>query len=169
MPGYSENDPQVVPIQPDLLPPGYAIRNRITPLRHHSLIDRPRVTIQDATGCRARTWFRVEVEFAHRTWLQGREEVHMGVQLNHTIVWCADKVRSASFLADILGLPAPTRFGPFQVIGLENAVSLDFHETKDSIASQHYAFLVDDERFDAVFARIRARGLSYWADPGRSK
>jgi catechol 2,3-dioxygenase-like lactoylglutathione lyase family enzyme len=93
----------------------------------------------------------------------------MGVQLNHTIVWCADKVRSASFLADILGLPAPTRFGPFQVIELENTVSLDFHETKDSIASQHYAFLVDDERFDAVFARIRALGLPYWADPGRSK
>ena len=89
----------------------------------------------------------------------------MGVQLNHTIVWCADKVRSATFLADILGLPAPTRFGPFQVIELENTVSLDFHETKDRIASQHYAFLIDDERFDAVFARIRARGLPYWADP----
>ena len=93
----------------------------------------------------------------------------MGVQLNHTIVWCADKVRSATFLADILGLPAPARFGPFQVIELENTVSLDFHETKDRIASQHYAFLIDDERFDAVFARIRARGLPYWADPGRSK
>ena len=64
----------------------------------------------------------------------------MGVQLNHTIVWCADKVRSATFLADILGLPAPSRFGPFQVIELENTISLDFHETKDRIASQHYAF-----------------------------
>ena len=80
-----------------------------------------------------------------------------------------DKDRSATFLADILGLPAPTRFGPFQVIELENTVSLDFHETKDRIASQHYAFLIDDERFDAVFARNRARGLPYWADPGRSK
>ena len=80
----------------------------------------------------------------------------MGVQLNHTIVWCADKVRSATLLADILGLPAPTRFGPFQVIELENTVSLDFHETKDRIASQHYAF-----RIDAVFARIRARGPPY--------
>jgi hypothetical protein len=119
------------------------------------LINRSRVTIQGATGCankqsaqreaqgsadrgawaaRARIWFRVEVQFAHRTWLQGREEVHMGVQLNHTIVWCVDKVRSATFLADILDLPAPTRFGPFQVIELENTVSLDFHETKDRIA-----------------------------------
>jgi catechol 2,3-dioxygenase-like lactoylglutathione lyase family enzyme len=93
----------------------------------------------------------------------------MGAQLNHTIVWCADKDRSATFLAEILGLPAPARFGPFQVIELENAVSLDFHDTKDRIAPQHYAFLVDDEDFDAVFARIRARDLTYWADPGRSK
>jgi catechol 2,3-dioxygenase-like lactoylglutathione lyase family enzyme len=93
----------------------------------------------------------------------------MGVQLNHTIVWCADKVRSAAFLADILGRPAPTRFGPFQVIELDNDVALDFYETKDEIASQHYAFLIDDEGFDAVFARIRARGLAYWADPGKSQ
>ena len=64
----------------------------------------------------------------------------MGVQLNHPIVWCADKVRSVTFLADILALPAPTRFGPFQVIELENAVSLDFYETMDRIASQHYPF-----------------------------
>jgi hypothetical protein len=77
----------------------------------------------------------------------------MGVQLNHTIVWCADKVRSPTFLADILGLPAPTQFGPFQVIELENTVSLDFHETKDRIAFQHYAFLTDDERFDC---RVRS-------------
>ena len=59
MPGYSENDPQVVPVQQDLLPPGYTIRtgyvirNCITPLRHHSLINCWRVTIQGATGCRA--------------------------------------------------------------------------------------------------------------------
>ena len=93
----------------------------------------------------------------------------MGVQLNHTIVWCADKVRSAAFLADILGRPAPTRFGPFQVIALDNDVALDFYETKDEIASQHFAFLIDDPGFDAVFARIRARGLAYWADLGKSR
>jgi catechol 2,3-dioxygenase-like lactoylglutathione lyase family enzyme len=97
------------------------------------------------------------------------KEVPMAVQLNHTIVWCRDKTRSAAFLADILGRPAPTRFGPFQVIELDNGVSLDFHDTEDDIASQHYAFLIDDDNFDAVFARIRARGLTYWADPGKSR
>jgi catechol 2,3-dioxygenase-like lactoylglutathione lyase family enzyme len=93
----------------------------------------------------------------------------MAVQLNHTIVWCRDKARSAAFLADILGRPAPTRFGPFQIVELDNGVSLDFHDTDDEIASQHYAFLIDDASFDAVFARIRARGLPYWADPGQSR
>jgi len=55
----------------------------------------------------------------------------MGVQLNHTIVWCADKVQSATFLAEILGRPEPTQYGPFGVIELDNGVSLDFYETKD--------------------------------------
>ena len=93
----------------------------------------------------------------------------MGVQFNHTIVWCMDKVQTATFLAGILGRPEPTQFGPFRVIELDNGVSLDFHETKGKIASQHYAFLIDAERFDSVLARICARGLTYWADPGRSQ
>ena len=91
----------------------------------------------------------------------------MSVQLNHTIVWCRDKQRSATFLADVLGLPAPTCFGPFLVVALGNGISLDFHETDGEIASQHYAFLVGDEEFDQIFGRIRARGLEYWADPGQ--
>src|SRR5262245_35588529 len=93
----------------------------------------------------------------------------MKVELNHAIVWCVDKVRSATFLADILGRPVPTRFGPFQVIELDNGVSLDFYETQDSITSQHYAFLIAVESFDAVLTRVRDRGLTYWADPRKSR
>ena len=93
----------------------------------------------------------------------------MGVQLNHTIVWCRDEVRSAAFLAEVLGRPAPTRYGPFQIVELDNGVSLDFHETEGEIAPQHYAFLIDDETFAAVFTRIRAHNLPYWADPGKSR
>src|SRR5262245_33554394 len=54
----------------------------------------------------------------------------MKVELNHTIVWCVDKTRSAAFLAEVLARPAPTRFGPFQVIELDNGVSLDFYERR---------------------------------------
>ena len=93
----------------------------------------------------------------------------MSVQLNHTIVWCRDKRVSALFLAEVLGLPAPTPFGPFLVVEAANGVSLDFHETEDGIAPQHYAFLVGEEDFDEIFGRIQQRGLAYWADPGRSE
>jgi catechol 2,3-dioxygenase-like lactoylglutathione lyase family enzyme len=91
------------------------------------------------------------------------------VQLNHTIVWCRDKQKSATFLAEILGRPAPTRFGPFLVVEVDNGASLDFHEKELPIARQHYAFLVGEEDFDGAFGRIRDRGLDYWADPGRTR
>lgn len=93
----------------------------------------------------------------------------MSVQLNHTIVWCRDQQKSASFLADILGRPAPVRFGPFHVVELDNGISLDFHDKSGDIAWQHYAFLIDEAEFDAVFGRIQARGLRYWADPGKTR
>jgi len=94
----------------------------------------------------------------------------MSVQLNHTIVWCKDQRRSADFLADILGRPPPRPFAHFLVVELDNGVSLDFSENgEDRIAVQHYAFLIPDQEFDAVFDRVRARGLEYWADPGRTQ
>jgi catechol 2,3-dioxygenase-like lactoylglutathione lyase family enzyme len=93
----------------------------------------------------------------------------VSVQLNHTIVWCRDKQRSAAFLAEVLGLPAPTPFGPFLVVEAANGVSLDYHVTDGEIAHQHYAFLVGEDDFDEIFGRIRDRGLENWADPGQSR
>ena len=93
----------------------------------------------------------------------------MSVQLNHTIVWCRDKQQSAAFLTEILGLPAPIRFGPFLVVELGNGVSLDFHETDGKIAVQHYAFLLSEDEFDQVFGRIQARWVKHWADPGQHR
>jgi catechol 2,3-dioxygenase-like lactoylglutathione lyase family enzyme len=93
----------------------------------------------------------------------------MTVALNHTIVWCHDRRKSASFLAEILGRPAPVRFGPFLVVELDNGVSLDFHETESEIAAQHYAFLIEETDFDRIFARIEERSIPYWADPGQQQ
>jgi catechol 2,3-dioxygenase-like lactoylglutathione lyase family enzyme len=90
-------------------------------------------------------------------------------ELNHTIVWCRDKIRSSAFLADVLGRPAPRPFLHFMVVDLDNNVSLDFMEKGGDIALQHYAFLVDEAGFDAVHARIRERSLAHWADPARTK
>jgi catechol 2,3-dioxygenase-like lactoylglutathione lyase family enzyme len=90
----------------------------------------------------------------------------MAVQLNHTIVGARDKRVSADFLAEVLGLPAPTPFGPFMTVRADNDVTLDFVDSRDGVVPQHYAFLVAESEFDEIFGRIRERGLPYWADPG---
>jgi extradiol dioxygenase family protein len=91
----------------------------------------------------------------------------MSVHLDHHIVHARDAEGSARFLADLLGLAPPTRFGPFFVVRTDNEVSLDFIETDDDrdLASNHYAFLVSEEEFDAIFSRIVERGIDYFADP----
>lgn len=93
----------------------------------------------------------------------------MTIQLNHTIVYARDKHASATFLADLLGVRKPEPFGPFLVVQVDNGVSLDFIEQEGPIARQHYAFLVSEQEFDLIFGRIRARGLPYWADPGKQR
>jgi extradiol dioxygenase family protein len=90
----------------------------------------------------------------------------MAVQLNHTIVHAKDKVASANFLSEILGLPKPKPFGPFMVVDTANGVSLDFISAEDhELIVEHYAFLVSEVEFDEIYGRIRDRGLDYFADP----
>ncbi|MDH6452534.1 MULTISPECIES: VOC family protein [unclassified Streptomyces] len=89
----------------------------------------------------------------------------MTVQLNHTIVAAHDKHTSARFLADILGLSVSPQYGPFIPVEIPNGVTLDFMDTTDEITPQHYAFLVSEDDFDTIFARVREAGLMYWADP----
>ena len=93
----------------------------------------------------------------------------MSVELNHTIIWCADKARSAAFLTGILGLPPARTFLHFLVVDLANKVSVDYYQKEGPVAPQHYAFLVDDGTFDAAYARIRADGVPHWADPARTR
>lgn len=93
----------------------------------------------------------------------------MAAQLNHTIVWSRDQKRSAKFLAEMLGRPAPSKFAHFDVVELDNGVSLDFADHKGEITPQHYAFLISEADFDAVLARIHERKLEHWADPMRTR
>jgi catechol 2,3-dioxygenase-like lactoylglutathione lyase family enzyme len=93
----------------------------------------------------------------------------MSIQLNHTIVWCTDKERSANFMAEVLGREKPKPFAMFLVVDLDNGVSLDFSDNGDAVVTQHYAFLVSEPEFDAIFGRIKAMDLAYWADPARTR
>lgn len=94
----------------------------------------------------------------------------MSVQLNHTIVAARDKETAAAFVAGILGLKVGVPFGPFLPIETSNGVTLDFMDSDaDGIAPQHYAFLVSEDEFDAIFARIQQAGITYYADPGHQE
>jgi len=93
----------------------------------------------------------------------------MPIELNHTIVHARDAQASAVFLADLLGRPAPGRFGPFHTVQLDNRVTLDFIQTDADLVIEHYAFLVSEEEFDQIFGRIQARELPFWADPAHQQ
>lgn len=93
----------------------------------------------------------------------------MAVHFNHTILSARDSQASAAFLAEMLGLPAPTRWGPFQVVKTENGANLDYMDVEGEITPQHYAFLVSESEFDEIFGRIQERKLPYWADPGQTQ
>ncbi|MFF5516354.1 VOC family protein [Streptomyces coeruleorubidus] len=86
--------------------------------------------------------------------------------LNHTVVFASDRQLSAEFLAAVLGLEVGAPFGPFLPVDLGNDVTLDYYEKRDEpIQGQHYAFLVPEEQFDTMIARLEALGVTYFADP----
>ncbi|BCL24436.1 VOC family protein [Streptomyces tuirus] len=90
--------------------------------------------------------------------------------LNHTAVYASDRQLSAEFLAAVLGLEVGAPFGPFLPVDLGNDVTLDYYEmTAEPIQSQHYAFLVPDERFDGMIDRLEALGVTYYADPDHTR
>lgn len=95
----------------------------------------------------------------------------MAARLNHTIVWCRDQQKSATFLTGILGLPPPRRFFGFLVVELANDVSVDYMEAGESerIALQHLAFLIDENEFDGALTRVRERTKQIWADPAKTQ
>ena len=95
----------------------------------------------------------------------------MTISFNHTIVASRDKRESAEFLAELFGLPNPTPFGRFMVVALEHGASLDYADVAEGeeIRRQHYAFLVSEEDFDAIYGKIKSRGLQHWADPRQDR
>jgi catechol 2,3-dioxygenase-like lactoylglutathione lyase family enzyme len=93
----------------------------------------------------------------------------MAIRFNHTILSARDSERSAKFLAEMLGLPEPRRWGPFHMVTTENDANLDYMDTDGEIKPQHYAFLISEDDFDEIFRRICDRELAYWADPGQKQ
>jgi catechol 2,3-dioxygenase-like lactoylglutathione lyase family enzyme len=88
----------------------------------------------------------------------------MQIELNHTIVYATDHRATADFLTETLGLPEAEEAPPFLGVHLTNDAVLYVMEA-GRVHAQHYAFLVGDEEFDAILARITERGLTHYADP----
>jgi catechol 2,3-dioxygenase-like lactoylglutathione lyase family enzyme len=88
----------------------------------------------------------------------------VAVELNHTIIPSHDKLGSSRFLADILGIAPPRGVSHFMAVQLSNGVTLDYDDA-DDFPAQHCAFLVGDDEFDAIFGRVVARDVAYFADP----
>src|SRR6476661_1274961 len=86
----------------------------------------------------------------------------MLIVLNHTIVPARDKVAAAEFFADLFGLPFEGVQGPFAPVRVNDSLTLDFDDA-DTVEPHHYGFLVDDEAFDAILARVRAAGVPHGA------
>ena len=101
----------------------------------------------------------------------------MAINFNHAIVWSRDSKASTTFLAEVLGLPAPRRWGAFLVVTTDNGANVDFMNADGDIALQYYAFLVSESRVRRNFwsgsrtvaspsdrATSRGRGF-YFEDP----
>jgi catechol 2,3-dioxygenase-like lactoylglutathione lyase family enzyme len=95
----------------------------------------------------------------------------MAISFNHTIVAARDKKESAQFFTELFGLPEPVPVGRFMAVTLEHGATLDYADVPDGeeIRPQHYAFLVSDDDFDAIYGKISSRGMEHWADPGAQR
>jgi catechol 2,3-dioxygenase-like lactoylglutathione lyase family enzyme len=95
----------------------------------------------------------------------------MTISFNHTIVAARNREESANYFTDLFGVAPAKEFGHFLAVTLDHGVSLDFAQAPDAqdIHPQHYAFLVDEPEFDAIYGRILQRGQEHWADPRGSR
>jgi hypothetical protein len=90
----------------------------------------------------------------------------MAIDLDHLLVPARDRVASAKFLAELLGVPwAKSGVGPFSPVFVNDGLTLDFDEATEPFPRLHFCFRVDQARFDAILARIVAAGLPYRSSP----
>lgn len=88
----------------------------------------------------------------------------MSIELNHIIIPARSKWASATFLASILDVPAGPQRELFVPVKVSNGVTLDYVDAECS-GPHHCAFLASEADFDAVYARIRSTGITYYSGP----
>ena len=90
----------------------------------------------------------------------------MTINLDHMLVPARNRVASAKFLAELLGVPwAESGVGPFSPDYVNDGLTLDFDETSEAFPTLHFCFRVDQAYFDAILGRIIAAGIPYRSSP----
>ena len=87
----------------------------------------------------------------------------MPILLDHLIVPSHDKNAGARLLGELLDVPWEPG-GHFAPVHVNESLTLDFAD-RDQFDSHHYCFHVDTAAFEAIFARLKARGISYRSTP----
>ena len=99
----------------------------------------------------------------------------MAIVLDHTIVPAKDKVASAEFFAEIFGLKVKPGQGHFAQVQVNESLTFDFADEPEAWGgpgfdprtgkSHHYAFHISEAEFEAIFSRVKAKGLAYGSGP----
>jgi catechol 2,3-dioxygenase-like lactoylglutathione lyase family enzyme len=99
----------------------------------------------------------------------------MTIRLDHTIVPAQDKVASAAFFAEIFGLSVKPGPGYFAQVQVNESLTLDFADAPEAWGgpgfdprtgqSHHYAFHLSEAEFEAIWSRVKARGIPYGSGP----
>lgn len=90
----------------------------------------------------------------------------MTIHLDHLMVSSKNRVASARFLAELLGVPwAESGVGPFSPVYVNNGLTLDFDEMTEPFPVQHFCFRVTPVEFDAILGRIQAAKVPYRSNP----
>jgi catechol 2,3-dioxygenase-like lactoylglutathione lyase family enzyme len=87
----------------------------------------------------------------------------MPIGLDHTIIPSKDQEAGARFMAKMFGLEYNGKWGHFSPVKV-NDLSLDWDDRED-FEPHHYAFLVTDQEFDEILARVQTEGIPYGSGP----
>ena len=88
----------------------------------------------------------------------------MAILLDHTIVPAKNKLASAKFFAEIFGLNVKSADGYFAQVQVNDSLTFDFADETEP-QSHHYAFHISDAEFEAIYQRVKAKGLPYGSGP----
>lgn len=90
----------------------------------------------------------------------------MSIELDHTIIPSRDRKAAAKLLAELLDVEwSPAGIGPFSAVYVNDGLTFDFDEVEGEFPLHHYCFRVSESEFDAIFERIKARGIKYRSTP----